>query len=173
MTLLIRSLKYKFINFNKISTHLPGFSCKFSYIFSIAIYSTILSNIQQFVNFKQITNQLFKSLTFVWPPFTHSVSCWINSKPRAVICSSSNSPYKCGTHVFKNRYNSSVRFFGILNINSVFNLFLPYDITDVGNGITLPIGRPIRKRKYNGGSAHARAGRGISSKRKELKLEMF
>lgn len=53
-------------------------------------------------------------------------------------------------------------------MNSVFNLFLPYDITDVGRGIALPIGRPIRKRKYSGGSAHARAGRGISSTKIDL-----
>lgn len=104
-----------------------------------------------------------KWLTLFVLPFTQSVSCWINSKPRWVICSSSSSPYKCGTHVFKNRYNSSVRFFGILNQNSGRNLFLPYDITYVGNGIVLPIGFPIRNLKYSGGSAHARAGLGINS----------
>lgn len=62
-----------------------------------------------------------------------------------------------------NRNSSSVRFFGMLNQNSGRSLFLPYDITDVGNGIDLPIGRPMRKRRYNGGSGHARAGRGINS----------
>lgn len=58
-----------------------------------------------------------------------------------------------------------MRFFGILNQNSGRNLFLPYDITTLlGVGIDLPTGLPIRNRKYNGGSAHARAGRGINSK---------
>ena len=53
---------------------------------------------------------------------------------------------------------------GTPNQYSGLNLFLPYDITDVGNGIALPIGLPIRKRKYNGGSWQARAGLGINSK---------
>lgn len=101
--------------------------------------------------------------TFAIVPFTHSVSCWISSNPRPAICCSSSSPYKCGTHVLMKRYSSSVRFFGTLNQNSGRNLFLPYDITEVGNGIVLPIGRPMRNRKYSGGSGQARAGRGISS----------
>lgn len=103
-------------------------------------------------------------ITFVWPPFTHSVSIWINSKPRKAICSSFNSPYRCGTQVLRKRYNSSVRFFGILNQNSGRSLFLPYDTILVGDGMGLPTGLPIRKRKYNGGSAQARAGRGINSR---------
>lgn len=102
-------------------------------------------------------------LTLFVLPFTQSVSCWISSKPRWVICSSSSSPYKCGTHVFRNRYSSSVRFFGMLNQNSGRNLFLPYDMTYVGNGIVLPIGLPMRNLKYSGGSAQARAGLGINS----------
>lgn len=53
----------------------------------------------------------------------------------------------------------------MLNQNSGRNLFLPYDITYDGNGIVFPIGLPIRKRKYSGGSAHARAGRGINSEK--------
>lgn len=40
-------------------------------------------------------------------------------------------------------------------------------MTDVGSGGALPIGRPIRKRKYNGGSGQARAGRGINSMQRE------
>ena len=58
----------------------------------------------------------------------------------------------------------SYRFLGTLNQYSGLNLFLPYDITDVGNGMALPTGLPIRKRKYNGGSGQALAGLGISSK---------
>lgn len=65
----------------------------------------------------------------------------------------------------------------MLNQNSGLNLFLPYDMTDVGSGIDLPIGRPIRKRRYNGGSRQARAGRGISSMRenesKHVTFESF
>lgn len=58
----------------------------------------------------------------------------------------------------------------MLNQNSGRNLFLPYDITTLlGNGIDLPTGLPMRSRKYNGGSAHARAGRGINSKKFEEK----
>lgn len=37
-------------------------------------------------------------------------------------------------------------------------------MTVVGNGVVFPICRPIRKRKYIGGSWQARAGLGISSK---------
>lgn len=36
-------------------------------------------------------------------------------------------------------------------------------MTVVGNGVDLPTCRPIRSLKYIGGSAHALAGRGISS----------
>lgn len=107
-------------------------------------------------------------LTLFVLPFDISVSFCMSSNPRCFICSSSNSPYKCGTHVFRKRYNSSVRFFGTLNQNSGFNLFLPYDITYVGNGIVFPHGFPILKRKYNGGSAHARAGRGINSAQQKI-----
>jgi len=56
------------------------------------------------------------------------------------------------------------RFLGTLNQYSGRNLFLPYDMTVVGKGTVFPIGFPIRRRKYKGGSGHARAGLGINSK---------
>lgn len=46
---------------------------------------------------------------------------------------------------------------------------MPYDITEVGSGIALPMGLPMRRRKYNGGSGHARAGRGINSEEKNTR----
>lgn len=55
-------------------------------------------------------------------------------------------------------------FFGMLNQYSGRSLFFPYDITVVGSGVVLPICRPIRSRKYIGGSWQARAGLGISSR---------
>lgn len=41
------------------------------------------------------------------PLWVHSVSSCISSKPRVLICSSSNSPYRWATQVFMKRYNSS------------------------------------------------------------------
>lgn len=151
-------------------TYLPWLSCQFGDILSLLHWPTILHQKQrsQFRTKKNLIQHAIRMfsdmITFVWPPFTHSVSIWINSKPRKAICSSFNSPYRCGTQVLRKRYNSSVRFFGILNQNSGRSLFLPYDTILVGDGMGLPAGLPIRKRKYNGGSAQARAGRGINSR---------
>lgn len=54
-------------------------------------------------------------------------------------------------------------FFGMENQYSGRSLFLPYDITVGGKGVVFPSVLPILKRKYIGGSWHARAGRGMSS----------
>lgn len=54
-------------------------------------------------------------------------------------------------------------FFGMLNQYSGRSLFLPYDMTVVGSGVFLPCLRPMRNRRYIGGSGQARAGRGMSS----------
>lgn len=67
--------------------------------------------------------------------------------------SASSFKLKCLTYLF----------FGMLNQYSGRNLFLPYDITVVGSGVDFPLWRPIRSRRYIGGSWHARAGLGISS----------
>lgn len=44
-------------------------------------------------------------------------------------------------------------------------------MTVVGNGVDFPTCRPIRSLKYIGGSAHALAGRGISSVIDEIKFK--
>lgn len=141
------------------SNHLLDFFCLcFCVFFSIRSHPQYTEIVSDAIELKLLQ-------TLFCPLFTQSVSCWISSKPRFAIPSSSNSPYKCGTHVFRKRYSSSMRFFGMLNQNSGRSLFLPYDITTLlGNGIDLPTGLPMRSRKYSGGSAHARAGRGINSK---------
>jgi len=41
-------------------------------------------------------------------------------------------------------------------------------MTEVGSGMALPMGLPMRRRRYNGGSRQARAGRGMSSAEKTL-----
>ena len=45
-------------------------------------------------------------------------------------------------------------------------------MTVVGNGVDLPTCRPIRSLKYIGGSAHALAGRGISSVKDNTQSEI-
>lgn len=155
-------------------TYLPWFASEFCDIFAVTVYTTVLKANELWIVRTNTIVICICVLTFDWPPFTHSVSCWMSSKPRVVICSSSSSPYKCGTHVFMKRNSSSVRFFGMLNQNSGRSLFLPYDMTDVGSGIDLPTGRPIRNRKYSGGSWQARAGRGINSiTMKKYKYKFF